>query len=101
MIHQFIYAVPRPGWPAERFQNYSLQEHSIRYATKNPQIRQYLVGPPANAAKLEGEPISVANESHFDALRTANAGNRVQAVRAEALNVSAGDVRFQIKCDWP
>jgi hypothetical protein len=45
MIHQFIYAGPRPGWPAERFQNYWLQEHSIRYAAKIQQIRQYLVGP--------------------------------------------------------
>lgn len=45
MIHQFIFAGPRPGWPAQRFQNYWLQEHSIRYAAKIPQIRQYLVGP--------------------------------------------------------
>ena len=45
MIHQFIFAGPRPGWVAERFQQYWLHTHAIHYASKIRQIRQYLVAP--------------------------------------------------------
>jgi hypothetical protein len=57
MIHQFIFAAPRPGWPAERFQNYWLQEHAIQYASKIRQIRQYLIVP---RVRVHGTPNEVA-----------------------------------------
>ena len=43
MIHQFIFAVPKPNLPAEAFQSYWVNFHAVEYAKKIPQIRQYLV----------------------------------------------------------
>lgn len=43
MIHQFIFAYPRPGMTESEFQNYWVEVHAVRYASKIPQIRKYLV----------------------------------------------------------
>ncbi|RMI37618.1 EthD domain-containing protein [Streptomyces triticirhizae] len=43
MIHQLIFAFPRPGMSEEAFQQYWLEEHAVRYASKIPQIRRYSV----------------------------------------------------------
>jgi hypothetical protein len=43
MIHQFIFAYPRPGMTELEFQNYWVEVHAVRYASKIPQIRKYLV----------------------------------------------------------
>ncbi len=43
MIHQFIFAYPRPGMTESEFQNYWVELHAVRYASKIPQIRKYLV----------------------------------------------------------
>jgi len=43
MIHQFIFAGPRPGLPAAAFQSYWVHFHAVDYASKIKQIRQYLV----------------------------------------------------------
>ena len=43
MIHQFIFAGPKPGMSAEAFQNYWLNVHAVNYASKIVQIRQYLI----------------------------------------------------------
>jgi EthD domain len=43
MIHQFIFAGPRPGLGAEAFKSYWINFHAVDYAAKIPQIRQYLV----------------------------------------------------------
>jgi len=43
MIHQFIFAGPKPGLSAEAFQSYWVNFHAVDYAAKIPQIRQYLV----------------------------------------------------------
>lgn len=45
MIHQFIFAGPKPGLTAEAFQSYWLNFHAVDYAAKIPQIKQYLVAP--------------------------------------------------------
>jgi hypothetical protein len=45
MIHQFIFAGPKPGLSAEAFQSYWLNFHAVDYAAKIPQIKQYLVAP--------------------------------------------------------
>jgi len=45
VIHQFIFAGPKPGLPAEAFQSYWMHFHAVDYAAKIPQIRQYLVSP--------------------------------------------------------
>jgi hypothetical protein len=43
MIHQFIFAYPRPGMTEVEFQRYWVEVHAVRYASKIPQIRKYLV----------------------------------------------------------
>lgn len=43
MIHQFIFAYPRPGMSEAEFQKYWVEVHAVRYASKIPQIRKYLV----------------------------------------------------------
>src|SRR4051794_3173030 len=43
MIHQFIFAYPRPGMTEAEFQDYWVNLHAVRYASRIPQIRRYLV----------------------------------------------------------
>ncbi|MCX5893808.1 MAG: EthD domain-containing protein [Deltaproteobacteria bacterium] len=43
MIHQFIFAGPKPGLTAEAFQSYWVNVHAVDFAAKIPQLRQYLV----------------------------------------------------------
>jgi hypothetical protein len=43
MIHQLIFAAPRPGMTEAQFQRYWLDVHAVKYASKIPQIRKYLV----------------------------------------------------------
>ncbi len=43
MIHQFIFAGPKPGLSADAFKSYWVNFHAVDYASKIPQIRQYLV----------------------------------------------------------
>jgi hypothetical protein len=45
MIHQFIFAGPKPGLSAEAFQSYWVNFHAVDYAARIKQIRQYLVAP--------------------------------------------------------
>jgi uncharacterized protein (TIGR02118 family) len=43
MIHQLIFAYPKPGLSEEEFHRYWLEEHAVRYASRIPQIKQYAV----------------------------------------------------------
>lgn len=43
MIHQFIFAYPKPGMTEAEFQRYWVEGHAVNYASKIPQIRKYLV----------------------------------------------------------
>jgi len=43
MIHQFIFAVPKPGLTAAAFQSYWINFHAVEYASRIPQILKYLV----------------------------------------------------------
>lgn len=43
MIHQLIFAAPKPGMTEREFQDYWLHVHAVRYASKIPQIRRYLI----------------------------------------------------------
>lgn len=42
-IHQLIFAYPRPGMSEPEFQRYWVEEHAVRYASRIPQIRRYMV----------------------------------------------------------
>jgi hypothetical protein len=43
MIHQLIFAHPRPGMSEADFQNYWINFHAVHYASKIPQIKRYLI----------------------------------------------------------
>jgi hypothetical protein len=43
MIHQFIFAHPRPGMTEQEFQRYWVEVHAVRYTSRIPQIRRYLI----------------------------------------------------------
>ena len=43
MIHQLIFAHPRPGMSEKDFQDYWINVHAVNYASKIPQIRRYLI----------------------------------------------------------
>lgn len=43
MIHQFIFAGPKPSLTVEAFQSYWVNVHAVDFAAKIPQIRQYRV----------------------------------------------------------
>ena len=43
MIHQFIFAAPKPGMTEQEFQDYWVNVHAVKYASKIPQIKQYSV----------------------------------------------------------
>jgi uncharacterized protein (TIGR02118 family) len=43
MIHQLIFAAPKPGMTEQEFQDYWLDVHAVEYASKIPQIRKYLI----------------------------------------------------------
>jgi hypothetical protein len=43
MIHQFIFGAPKPGWSAAEFQDYWLNVHAVKYASRIKQIRKYMI----------------------------------------------------------
>jgi uncharacterized protein (TIGR02118 family) len=43
MIHQLIFARPKPGMSEAAFQGYWVNVHAVQFASKIPQIRRYLV----------------------------------------------------------
>ena len=56
MIHQLIFAAPKPGMTEEEFHRYWLDEHAVRYASKIPQIKKYAVDTRL-ALPGDGEPL--------------------------------------------
>ncbi len=57
MIHQLIFARPKPGMSEPDFQDYWLKVHAVRYASKIPQIRRYLIGTRIDAGVPEPDPL--------------------------------------------
>ncbi|MEU4449435.1 EthD family reductase [Actinosynnema sp. NPDC050801] len=57
MIHQLIFAYPRPGMDEQEFHRYWVEEHAVRYASRIPQIRQYAVDTRVELALDEPEPL--------------------------------------------
>jgi EthD domain-containing protein len=56
MIHQLIFAAPKPGMSEAEFQRYWLEEHAVRYASRIPQIRKYLIDARIPYGPEDGEP---------------------------------------------
>lgn len=57
MIHQFIFAYPRPGMSETEFQRYWVEVHAVRYASRIPQIRRYMVDTRIAQPGESGEPL--------------------------------------------
>ncbi len=57
MIHQLIFAYPKPGMSESDFQRYWVEEHAVRYASKIPQIRKYVVDTRIALPGETGEPL--------------------------------------------
>jgi len=43
MIHQLIFAHPKPGMSEKEFQDYWVNVHAVKFASKIPQIKKYLI----------------------------------------------------------
>ena len=43
MIHQLIFASPKPGMSEQEFQDYWINVHAVKYASKIPQIKRYMI----------------------------------------------------------
>jgi uncharacterized protein (TIGR02118 family) len=43
MIHQLIFAAPKPGMTDEEFCSYWLDVHAVKFASKIPQVRKYKI----------------------------------------------------------
>ncbi|MDT0306636.1 EthD family reductase [Streptomyces sp. DSM 44917] len=57
MIHQLIFAAPKPGMTEEEFQRYWLDVHAVHYASKIPQIRRYAIDTRIARPDDRGEPL--------------------------------------------
>ena len=57
MIHQFIFAAPKPGMTEQQFQDYWVNTHAVQYASKIPQIKQYSVSVRLPFGPETGEPL--------------------------------------------
>ena len=57
MIHRFIFAYPRPGMTEAEFRRYRVDVHAVRYASKIPQARRYLVDTRIALPEKNGEPL--------------------------------------------
>ncbi|MGH8906553.1 MAG: EthD family reductase [Egibacteraceae bacterium] len=57
MIHQFIFAYPRPGLSEAEFQRYWVDVHAVEYASKIPQVRRYLVDTRIALPDESGDPL--------------------------------------------
>lgn len=57
MIHQLIFAAPKPGMTEKEFQDYWINVHAVKYASKIPQIKQYCIGPRVPLGPESGEPL--------------------------------------------
>jgi uncharacterized protein (TIGR02118 family) len=57
LIHQFIFAAPKPGMTEQEFQDYWINVHAVKYASKIPQIKQYSVSARLPFGDGAGEPL--------------------------------------------
>jgi uncharacterized protein (TIGR02118 family) len=57
MIHQLIFAAPKPEMTEKEFQDYWINVHAVQYASKITQIKQYCVDARIPVAGENGEPL--------------------------------------------
>ena len=57
MIHQIIFAGPKPEMSTRDFQDYWVNTHAVQFASKIPQIRKYLIDTRIHFAGDMGNPL--------------------------------------------
>ncbi len=57
MIHQLIFASPKPGMTEQEFQKYWVETHAVNFAGKIPQIRKYMIDTRVPLPGETGEPL--------------------------------------------
>lgn len=57
MVHQFIFASPKPGMSEKEFQDYWINNHAVNYASKIPQIKKYIVDARVDTPLDYGDPV--------------------------------------------
>lgn len=57
MIHQLIFAAPKPGMSTEAFHEYWVNIHAVQYASKIAQIKKYMIDTRIHFAGDFGEPL--------------------------------------------
>jgi uncharacterized protein (TIGR02118 family) len=57
VIHQLIFAAPKPGMTEQDFHRYWLDVHAVRYASRIPQIRRYAIDTRLPEPGESGEPL--------------------------------------------
>lgn len=94
MIHQFIFASPRPGMSEEAFQRYWVEIHAVRYASRIPQIRRYMIDtriplPGETAAPLWGGVAEIWLANAEEQLASLQTPEFLQGARADEPNWAA------------
>ena len=56
MIHQLIFAGPKPGMTDSEFQDYWVNVHAVQYASKIKQIKKYLIDTTIESAVPQNSP---------------------------------------------
>jgi hypothetical protein len=94
MIHQLIFAHPKPGMSEVAFQDYWLNVHAVRYASMIPQIRRYKVGTRIPCGPEPADPpfggvaeIWLANEA--EQLASLQSREYIEGARADEPNWAA------------
>ena len=57
MIHQHIFASPKPGMSEEDFHRYWIENHAVNYASKIKQIKRYMIDTRIDFAEEKKPPI--------------------------------------------
>jgi uncharacterized protein (TIGR02118 family) len=57
MIHQFIFAHPRPGMSEAAFHDYWVHNHAVNFASRIPQIRRYMIDTRVARQGETGDPL--------------------------------------------
>ena len=94
MIHQLIFASPTPGMSEEEFQRYWLEVHAVKYASKIPQIKRYMIDTRVASANEFKDPLfsGVAEiwlENEEEQLKSLQSKEFLQGARLDEPNWAA------------
>jgi uncharacterized protein (TIGR02118 family) len=94
MIHQLIFAHPKPGMSEEEFHTYWVHEHAPRYASKIPQIKRYAVDTrvpfgPESADPLFSGIAEIWLENEQEQLASLQSPEFIEGARADEPNWAA------------